>query len=147
MDVSIPEQFGGGNMGCLGGMLAVRPGLLRPSGTGARGLGKGLSGPTPSAWCPAQRGCTRLKRRPSSSGSEMMPLFDGGIEVRGGPKIVADWACSGWDGGDIGHPWRITAWKQEKSCMKDAVTGRWRAQRSGLTTHCMRQMSAVREQR
>jgi len=37
-----------------------------------------------------------------------MPLFDGGIEVRGGPKIVADWACSGWDGGDIGHPWRIT---------------------------------------
>jgi hypothetical protein len=77
----------------------------------------------------------------------MMPLFDGGIEVRVASKIVADWACSGWDGGDIGHPWRIAARKQEKPWMKEAVTGCWRAQRSGLTTHCMRQMSAVREQR
>jgi hypothetical protein len=34
------------------------------------------------------------------------------------PKIVDDWAFSGWDGGDIGHTWRITACKQKKPCVK-----------------------------
>ena len=76
-----------------------------------------------------------------------MPLCDGGIEVIVDSKIVDDWAFSRWDGGDSGPTWRITAWKQEKPCVKEAVTGRRRAPPSGLTHHCMRQMPAVREQR
>jgi hypothetical protein len=32
------------------------------------------------------------------------------------PKVVDDLAFPGWDGGDIGHPWRITACMQEKPC-------------------------------
>jgi ABC-type transport system substrate-binding protein len=47
---------------------------------------------------------------------EIIPLFDVFIEVLVDPKIVADWAFPGWDGGDIGHVWRITACKQEKPC-------------------------------
>ena len=78
---------------------------------------------------------------------EIMPLFDIGIEVIVDFKIVDDWAFSRWDGGDIGPTWRITAWKQEKPCVKEAVTGRRRAPPSGLTHHCMRQMPAVSEQR
>ena len=74
-------------------------------------------------------------------------LFDVGIEVIVAPKIVDDWAFSGWDGGDIGHTWPITACKQEKPCVKETVTGRCRAKPSVLTNHCMRQMPAVREQR
>jgi hypothetical protein len=47
---------------------------------------------------------------------EIIPLFDVFIEVLVDPKIVADWAFPGWDGGDIGHVWRITACKQEQPC-------------------------------
>jgi peptide/nickel transport system substrate-binding protein len=47
---------------------------------------------------------------------EIIPLFDVYIEVVVNPKIIDDWAFSGWDGGDIGHTWRITACKQEKPC-------------------------------
>jgi hypothetical protein len=44
--------------------------------------------------------------------------FDVGIEVVVDPKVIDDWAFSGWDGGDIGHTWLITACKQEKPCVK-----------------------------
>ena len=47
---------------------------------------------------------------------EIIPLFDVFIEVIADPKIVEDWAFPGWDGGDVGHTWRITACKQEKPC-------------------------------
>jgi hypothetical protein len=49
---------------------------------------------------------------------EIMPLFDVFIEVIVDPKIVDDWAFPGWDGGDIGHTWRIAACKQEKPCRR-----------------------------
>jgi ABC-type transport system substrate-binding protein len=49
---------------------------------------------------------------------EIIPLFHVYIEVVVDPKIVDDWAFPGWDGGDIGHTWRITACKQEKPCVK-----------------------------
>ena len=47
---------------------------------------------------------------------EAIPLFTVGIEVIVNPKIVADWAFPGWDGGDLGHTWLIKACKQEKPC-------------------------------
>jgi peptide/nickel transport system substrate-binding protein len=47
---------------------------------------------------------------------ETIPLFHAFIEVIMDPKIVSDWAFPGWDGGDIGHTWRITACKQEQPC-------------------------------
>jgi peptide/nickel transport system substrate-binding protein len=47
---------------------------------------------------------------------EIIPLFHVYIEVVLDPNIVADWAFPGWDGGDIGHTWRLTACKQEKPC-------------------------------
>src|SRR3989442_2545321 len=47
---------------------------------------------------------------------EIIPLFDTFIEVIADPKIIADWPFPGWDGGDVGHTWRITACKQEKPC-------------------------------
>jgi ABC-type transport system substrate-binding protein len=47
---------------------------------------------------------------------EIIPLFDVFIEVIVDPKIVDDWAFPGWDGGDVGHTWRIAACKQEKPC-------------------------------
>jgi ABC-type transport system substrate-binding protein len=47
---------------------------------------------------------------------ETIPLFHAFIEVIMDPKIVDDWAFPGWDGGDIGHVWRITACKQEAPC-------------------------------
>jgi ABC-type transport system substrate-binding protein len=47
---------------------------------------------------------------------ETIPLFDVFIEVVVDPKIVADWPFSGWDGGDIGHTWLISACKQDKPC-------------------------------
>ena len=47
---------------------------------------------------------------------EIIPLFDVFIEVIVDPKIVADWPFSGWDGGDVGHTWLISACKQEKPC-------------------------------
>jgi ABC-type transport system substrate-binding protein len=49
---------------------------------------------------------------------EIIPLFEVYIEVIVDPKIVDNWAFPGWDGGDIGHTWRITACKQEKPCVK-----------------------------
>ena len=47
---------------------------------------------------------------------EVIPLFDVYIEVVVNPKIVNDWPFSGWDGGDIGHTFLISACKQEKPC-------------------------------
>jgi len=47
---------------------------------------------------------------------EIMPLFDVHIEVVVNPKIIKDWPFSGWDGGDIGHTFLISACKQEKPC-------------------------------
>ncbi len=47
---------------------------------------------------------------------ETIPLFDVFIEVIVDPKIVQDWAFSGWDGGDIGHTWLIKACKQPTPC-------------------------------
>jgi ABC-type transport system substrate-binding protein len=47
---------------------------------------------------------------------ETIPLFGVPIEVVVDPKIIADWAFSGWDGGDMGHTWLIKACKQEKPC-------------------------------
>jgi len=47
---------------------------------------------------------------------EIIPLFDVYIEVVVGPKIINDWRFSGWDGGDMGHTFLISACKQEKPC-------------------------------
>jgi ABC-type transport system substrate-binding protein len=47
---------------------------------------------------------------------EIIPLFDVYIEVVVNPKFVNDWPFSGWDGGDIGHTFLISACKQEKPC-------------------------------
>jgi peptide/nickel transport system substrate-binding protein len=47
---------------------------------------------------------------------EIIPLFDVYIEVIVDPKIVEDWAFSGWDGGDLGHTWLLKACKQDKPC-------------------------------
>jgi peptide/nickel transport system substrate-binding protein len=47
---------------------------------------------------------------------EIIPLFDVFIEVIMDPKVIADWAFPGWDGGDVGHTWLIKACKQEKPC-------------------------------
>jgi hypothetical protein len=38
------------------------------------------------------------------------------IEVVVNPKIIQDWPFSGWDGGDMGHTFLISACKQEKPC-------------------------------
>ena len=45
-----------------------------------------------------------------------IPLFGVPIEVVVDPKVVVDWAFSGWDGRDLGHTWLISACKQEKRC-------------------------------
>ena len=47
---------------------------------------------------------------------EIIPLFDVYIEVVVNPKIVNDWPFSGWDGGDVGHTFLISACKQDKPC-------------------------------
>ena len=47
---------------------------------------------------------------------EVIPLFDVHIEVVVNPKIITDWPFSGWDGGDLGHTFLISACKQEKPC-------------------------------
>jgi ABC-type transport system substrate-binding protein len=47
---------------------------------------------------------------------ETIPLFNVFIEVVVDPKIVEDWAFSGWDGGDLGHTWLIKACKRPTSC-------------------------------
>ncbi len=47
---------------------------------------------------------------------EVLPFFEVFIEVIVNPEIIDDWAFPGWDGGDIGHTWRITACKQDTPC-------------------------------
>ena len=47
---------------------------------------------------------------------EIIPLFDVFIEVVLSPNIVKDWPFPGWDGGDVGHTFLISACKQEKPC-------------------------------
>jgi ABC-type transport system substrate-binding protein len=47
---------------------------------------------------------------------EIIPLFDVYIEVVIDPKIINDWPFSGWDGGDLGHTWLISACKQAQPC-------------------------------
>jgi ABC-type transport system substrate-binding protein len=47
---------------------------------------------------------------------ETIPLFDVYIEVIVNPQVVNDWPFSGWDGGDLGHTWLISACKQDKPC-------------------------------
>lgn len=47
---------------------------------------------------------------------ETIPLFHVFIEVIMDPKIVDDWVFPGWDGGDIGHTWLISACKQDTPC-------------------------------
>jgi ABC-type transport system substrate-binding protein len=47
---------------------------------------------------------------------ESIPLFDVRIEVVIDPKVVADWPFSGWDGGDLGHTFLISACKQDRPC-------------------------------
>ncbi len=47
---------------------------------------------------------------------EAIPLFTVGIEVVVDPKIVAAWPFPGWDGGDLGHTWLISACKEETPC-------------------------------
>ncbi len=47
---------------------------------------------------------------------EIIPLFDVYIEVVVNPKIIKDWPFSGWDGGDMGHTFLISACKQEQPC-------------------------------
>jgi ABC-type transport system substrate-binding protein len=47
---------------------------------------------------------------------ESIPLFYERIEVVVDPKVIQDWPFSGWDGGDLGHTFLISACKQEKPC-------------------------------
>jgi len=47
---------------------------------------------------------------------EVIPLFDVSIEVVVNANIINDWPFSGWDGGDIGHTFLISACKQAKPC-------------------------------
>jgi len=47
---------------------------------------------------------------------EIIPLFDVYIEVVVNPKIIKDWPFSGWDGGDMGHTFLISACQQETPC-------------------------------
>jgi ABC-type transport system substrate-binding protein len=47
---------------------------------------------------------------------EIIPLVDVFIEVVLNPNTVADWPFPGWDGGDIGHTFLISACKQDKPC-------------------------------
>ena len=47
---------------------------------------------------------------------ENVPLYEVFIEVILDPNIVDDWIFPGWDGGDIGHTWNITACKQVNPC-------------------------------
>ena len=47
---------------------------------------------------------------------EIVPLFDVYIEVVVNPTIIQDWPFSGWDGGDMGHTFLISACKQEQAC-------------------------------
>lgn len=47
---------------------------------------------------------------------ENVPMYEVFIEVILNPEIVDNWVFPGWDGGDIGHTWLITACKQATPC-------------------------------
>ena len=47
---------------------------------------------------------------------ENVPLFEVFIEVIYDSNIVKTWTFPGWDGGDIGHTWRIEACKTADPC-------------------------------
>lgn len=47
---------------------------------------------------------------------ENVPMFEVFIEAILDPNIVDNWIFPGWDGGDIGHTWLITACKTEDPC-------------------------------
>jgi len=47
---------------------------------------------------------------------EIIPPFDLFIEVVVDPTIIEDWPFAGWDGGDMGHTFLISACTQEKPC-------------------------------
>ena len=69
--------------------------------------------------CPTRRQCDAQLRKIGNykfENFEIIPLFDVYIEVVVNPKIIEDWPFSGWDGGDIGHTYLISACKQEKPC-------------------------------
>ena len=47
---------------------------------------------------------------------EIMPMFEVFVEFMLDPEFVDDWVFPGWDGGNIGHTWNITACKQVNPC-------------------------------
>ncbi len=47
---------------------------------------------------------------------ENVPMFEVFIEAILDPNIVDNWIFPGWDGGDVGHTWLITACKTEDPC-------------------------------
>ena len=47
---------------------------------------------------------------------ENVPMYEVFIEVILDPNIVDNWVFPGWDGGDIGHTWLITACKTADPC-------------------------------
>ncbi len=47
---------------------------------------------------------------------ENIPMYEVFIEAILDPNYVDDWTFPGWDGGDIGHTWLITACKTEDPC-------------------------------
>ncbi len=47
---------------------------------------------------------------------ENIPMFEVFIEAILDPNIVDNWIFPGWDGGDIGHTWLITACKTPDPC-------------------------------
>ena len=47
---------------------------------------------------------------------ESMPMYEVFIEAILDPNIVDNWIFPGWDGGDIGHTWLITACKTADPC-------------------------------
>ena len=47
---------------------------------------------------------------------ENVPMYEVFIEVILDPNIVDNWIFPGWDGGDIGHTWLISACETEDPC-------------------------------
>ena len=47
---------------------------------------------------------------------ENIPMYEVFIEAILDPKIVDNWIFPGWDGGDIGHTWLISACKTADPC-------------------------------
>ena len=56
-----------------------------------------------------------------------MPLFEVGIEVVADPKIVHDWPFPGWDGGDVGHTWLISACNSHSAPFFTALKQFWKS--------------------